>query len=44
VKSLGHYTLKLERAGMKIKVSSEGFVALLSVVAGTGMLAAYLFW
>ena len=44
MKDLGHYTLELERAGMKIKISAGGFVALLSVVAGAGMLAAYLFW
>ena len=43
MKDLGHYTIEFERAGLKVKVSAGGLVALLTVVGAASMLALYLF-
>ena len=40
MKELGHYTFEFERAGMKIRFSAGGAVALVTALALVGLLAA----
>lgn len=39
MKDLGHYTIEFERAGLKVKFSAGGLVALLTAVGGLTVLA-----
>lgn len=39
MKDLGHYTFEFERAGMKVRFSAGGVVALITALALLGLLA-----